>query len=364
MNDLFVRIAEVLERGDRLDFEGGLALYQSDDLLRLGQLAERVTLSRHRRNVYYSINRHINYTNICTMQCDFCGFSRRPGHEEGYVMSVDEVVSQAEEACRAGASEIHIVGGVHPDLPFEYYREMIERIGTTCPGLHIKAFTAVEIIDLAHKCGQSVEKTLTILMYLGLGSLPGGGAEILCDKYFKSVCSRKPGPALWLEVHATAHRLGLMTNATMLYGYRETLADRVNHLLKLRALQDHSLKHYRGRFQCFVPLPFLPPGGSGNDHKTNALNDLRNIAVARLMLDNFDHIKAFWPMLGVKLAQVALCFGANDLDGTVQQYHIVEKSSSADNVTESLSAEGLQALIGEADRIPVRRNGRYQSLQE
>jgi len=251
--------AQILDSGARLDFDCAMALYESADLWHLGRLAENYTLSRQGRQVYYSINRHINYTNVCRFQCRFCGFSRRPDQAGAYVMTVDEVVSQARTACGGGACEVHIVGGVHPDLSFEYYKDILAGIRQACPNLHIKAFTAVEIINIAEKRGASLEDTLKELMTAGLGAMPGGGAEILDERYFQRVCPNKPGPRQWLAVHATAHRLGLMTNATMLYGYQETTADRIRHLLRLRSLQDESLQQGKGKFLCFVPLPYIPP---------------------------------------------------------------------------------------------------------
>lgn len=363
-----LKAPEKAQRGDRLNFEDGLALYNCRDIWRLGRLAEQITFDRVGRNVYYSINRHINYTNICRINCRFCGFSRRPGQADGYVLSVEEVAEQARQAHQQGATEVHIVGGVHPELPFNYYRLIVEEIRRACPKLHIKAFTAVEIIDMAQKADLSMDEILMQLQEAGLGSLPGGGAEILSEEYFRRACPDKPGPEKWLAVHAAAHRRGLMTNATMLYGYIESPAERIEHLIKLRKLQDESLRNGKGRFQCFVPLPFIrphekpgePSPATPDDDSTDVLTDLKTIAISRLMLDNIDHVKAFWPMLGVKLAQIALCFGANDLDGTVQQYRIVEKNR--DNTTNSLSAEQIRALISETGRTPVRRDAFYRPI--
>ena len=364
----YLKAIDKAQRGIRLDFEDGLALYHSNDIWLLGRLVERVTFDRVGRNVYYSINRHINYTNICRINCRFCGFSRQPGQAGGYLMSAEDVTEQAQQSHQQEATEVHIVGGVHPELPFDYYREVIEKIHQSCPKLHIKALTAVEIIDIAQKADLSVREILAQLKEVGLGSLPGGGAEILREEYFRRACPDKPGPEAWLQVHATAHQLGLMTNATMLYGYIESHADRVAHLIRLRNLQDESIKSGKGRFQCFVPLPFIRPlekqsetsSELPDEDGTNVLTDLKTIGISRLMLDNIDHVKAFWPMLGEKLAQIALDFGANDLDGTVQQYRIVEKNR--DNPTDSLSVEQIRALISETGRIPVRRDAFYRPI--
>ena len=354
-HDILLATAQKLQAGQGLGLADGLALYQTADLWRLGDLAERITLSRHGPRVYYSINRHINYTNVCSVQCGFCQFSCPADHQNAYTMTPLQVIEAVAEAHEHGATEVHIVGGINPDLPFDYYLEIVETIHDRWPDLHIKAFTAIEIISLADKCGKSVEQVLSQLIAAGLASLPGGGAEILDEDYFHRVCPSKPHPDQWLAVHRTAHRLGLMTNCTMLYGHIETLPQRLHHLLKLRKLQDESLAAGAGHFQCFVPLPYTTSGGSG---APNALEDLRTIAISRLLLDNIDHVKAFWPMLGTGLAQVALCFGADDLDGTVQQYSIV--SGPGASHPQSLPIDQLRQLISDTGRTPTQRlAGRY-----
>ena len=356
--DYLYLIQEKIEAGARLSPADGLALYEGADLWRLGALAERITLKRAGKNVYYSANRHINYTNICRMHCGFCHFSRRAGEKHAYAMTPDEVLAAVGQAHEHGASEVHIVGGINDDLPFDYYLEIVERTHLKWPDMHIKAFTAVEIISMARGSGKTVEQVLSLLIAAGLGSLPGGGAEILDDEYFRHVCPAKPRPDEWLAVHAAAHRLGLMSTCTMLYGHVETLEQRIGHLLKLRELQDESLAAGGGHFQCFIPLPYTAYDAEGQAAAPNALDDLRTIAVSRLMLDNIEHVKAFWPMLSVNLAQVGLCFGADDLDGTVHQYQIVSQGDQGDST--GLSLDCLIRLITEADRTPVRReSGRY-----
>ena len=367
INEFLSNLADKLQSGGRLNFEDGLALYSCDDIFGLGKLAEQITLNRYGPEVYYSINRHINYSNICEIGCSFCRFSRRPGDTDGYIMSVDEVVDQAREAAQQDATEVHIVGSVNPQLSFDYFVDLISGIHTQCPDLHIKAFTAVEIITMAQKANLTVEQVLCRLQQNGLGSLPGGGAEILSDDYFAQVCPDKPRPGQWLSVHKTAHRLELMTNATMLYGFSETPADRIRHLLTLRDLQDESLKLHKGCFQCFVPLPYTT-GITQTEQKDNddskkgphVLSDLKTIAISRLILDNVDNIKAFWPMLGLNLAQIALCFGANDLDGTVGHYHIVEHDTG--DRCEGLSPEQIKSLISETGRKPVQRDSFYRPI--
>ena len=365
---LFHRIEEKLARSERLDFDDGLALYESDDLFSIGRLAEQQTLARRGRNVYYSLNRHINYTNICKFNCKFCGFKRWHGEEGEYTHDIAAVVAMARQAYQQGATEIHIVGGIHPDLGFDYFLQMLSSIRQVCPDLHIKAFTAVEILDLVKKSKHSIEDTLTQLIDAGLDALPGGGAEILDDDYFNQVCRSKTKPDIWSDIHRAAHRLGLMTNCTMLYGFIETIEQRVRHLLRLRDLQDVALIEGRGHFQCFIPLPYLKPEfisrpspeHAAGSHQIDAIEDLKTIAVSRLLLDNVAHHKAFWPMQGVNLSQIALAFGANDLDGTVRKYNIVDKTY--DNQAESLPVEKIRALIIEADRTPIQRDGHYHPI--
>lgn len=387
-------IREKIAKGQRLELAEGLSLYE-EDLLSVGTLAEEITDQRVGRKVYYSINRHIHYTNVCRFRCGFCGFSRGATEDGAYTMSVSEVATLAAKAQRDGATEIHIVGGVNEELEFDYYLSMLKAIRGACPALHIKAFTAVEIVDLAAKAGQSIEQTLEQLMAVGLDSLPGGGAEIFSDAYFEKACPQKPKPTEWLQVHRTAHRLGLMTNATMLFGYIESREDRIQHLLQLRALQDESLAAGQGRFQCFVPLPYIKnpkseirnskqmqmteiqnekteearPGHSGTT-EIDVVDELKTVAISRLLLDNIDHIKSFWPMLGVQVAQIALCFGADDLDGTVQEYRIVAKEANAHDageqrvepVNEYLSVKQIRRMIEETDREAVQRDGFYKIL--
>ena len=363
--DPLAAVERKLAAGQRLDLNDGLALYRCRDPFRIGQLAQQAAFSRVGRRVYYAVNRHINYSNICRLSCAFCTFRRTAEQPDAFTLSPDQIARIAHDALQDGATEVHIVGGVHPDLPFEYYRDVISHIRLACPGLHIKAFTAVEIIDLAHKADLSIEETLASLMEVGLGSLPGGGAEILCDQYFTELCPSKPGPRQWLDVHAVAHRLGPNSNATMLFGYGETLQQRLGHLLRLRELQDQSLAPGQaGHFDCFVPLPYVPPRKELQDKDlrqpvSSATDQLKTIAISRLLLDNFKHIKAFWPMLGIKTAQIALTFGADDLEGTVQDYRVVEKNDP--NLPSALSKERIVQIISETGRIPTQRDGFYRA---
>lgn len=347
-----------------MTIQDALTLYQSNDLLQLGQRAHHRQLTHQGKNVYYCVNRHINYTNGCRMKCHFCGFSRDPDHPDSYIMPPETVADQAEKAWQNGASEVHIVGGINPGLPYDYYLNMLQKTRLKCPKLYIKAFTAAEIVDLSDKSGQSIKNTLENLQEAGLNGLPGGGAEILSDDFFERFCPNKARPNQWLNVHATAHALGMMTNATMLYGYQETPAERIEHLFTLRKLQDCSLQKGRGAFQSFVPLPYIPPtdtAGKTSPKKIDAISELKTIAISRLVLDNIPHIKAFWPMLGEKLAQIALCFGANDLDGTVQTYKIVDKKT--DNPNDVLTEQQIREMILETNLTPVKRDALYHSLE-
>ncbi len=364
------QIEQKLEQGQRLTFEDGMTLYQSHDIFRIGKMAEKKALETCGNQVFYSLNRHINYTNICKFNCKFCGFKRWHGEDGAYTHDVDAVVDFARQAMKDGATEVHIVGGIHPGLDFDYYVDMLKGIRDLSPDIHIKAFTAVEILDLVKKSKLSIEDTLLALMDAGLGALPGGGAEILDDDYFNQVCRSKSKPDIWTDIHTTAHRIGLHTNCTMLYGFVETVEQRVKHLLRLRDIQDQALEHGKANFQCFIPLPYLKPAWisrESSEHEESSdlidgLEDLRTIAISRLLLDNVDNHKAFWPMQGVNLSQVALTFGSNDLDGTVRYYTIVDKTY--DNNTNTLPVENIRSMIVETNRIPVQRDGYYRPIQK
>ena len=277
---------------------------------------------------YYNVNRHFNYSNVCALSCKFCDFYRKRGEQGAYEHDLDEARRQADEARKAGATEIHIVGGLHPYLPFDYYTDMLRAIHEVYPQLHIKAFTAVEIVHLARisKRGRDLEAVLSDLKDAGLGSLPGGGAEVFDDRVHDEAFKGKIRSDRWIDVHRTAHRLGLMSNATLLYGHIETLEQRIEHLLMLREAQDEALRmEHAGRFQTVIPLPFCP-GRSALAHLPGptGLEDLKMLAVSRLMLDNFAHVKAFWIMQTLELAELSLRYGVDDVDGTVVWYDITK----------------------------------------
>ena len=353
----FNEIAEKALAGVRITEAEALFLFGHDDLLALGELAQAVNEKRNGRTVFFNVNRHINHTNICVNRCRFCAFFRRAGEPGAYLMTLDEIRSRAEEAYRQGATEVHVVGGLHPDLPFEFYLEMLRTVRDVSHTLHVKAFTAVEIAYLAKLAGGGIPETLERLKEAGLGSLPGGGAEIFAPAVRNQLCPEKLSGAEWLEIMEQVHQAGLKSNATMLYGHLETLADRVDHMRQLRELQDRT-----GGFQVFIPLAFQPEHselkvGSG----TTGVDDLRTLAVSRIYLDNFANIKGYWVMLGEKIAQVSLGFGVNDLDGTVVEERIGHEAGA--DSPQVMSRDAIVSMIRKAGRIPVERDTLYRELR-
>jgi aminodeoxyfutalosine synthase len=354
----FESISRKVHNGQRISQDDALTLFSSNDLLAIGELAALANERRNGKNVYFNVNRHINPTNICVNRCAFCAFSRTVGEDGAYTLALDEICRRAVEAEGEGATEVHMVGGLHPDLPFEFYEEVLQVIRRAAPALHIKAFTAVEIEYFSRISGCTIEQVLQRLKVAGLGSMPGGGAEILVEGVRNKICPEKISGARWLEIIRLAHLSGLKTNATMLYGHVESFSDRVRHMEMLRELQDET-----GGFQAFIPLAFQPENSDLKlDIKgTSGLDDLKTLAVARIFLDNFDHIKAYWIMLGEKIAQVSLAFGVNDLDGTVVEEKIGHDAGAAS--PQSLSKEGIITLIRKAGKDPVERDTLYQPLR-
>jgi aminodeoxyfutalosine synthase len=351
------KIAEKVENGKRLSKSDAMKLMASDDLLSLGQLADKVRRHKTGDHVYFNVNRHINLTNICVSRCKFCAFSRDKDDADAYAMTIDDVMETARSARDLGITEFHIVSGLHPDLPFDYYLEAISRLKEVMPEVHIQAFTAVEIAYFAKIASLSQKEVLMKLKEAGLGSLPGGGAEILNHRVREAVCSKKATADEWLDVMRAAHKLGLKSNATMLFGHVETVEERVDHLLTLRKLQDET-----GGFQSFIPLPFHPWNTELTEfEKPSAFESLKVLAVSRLVLDNFSYIKAFWIMLGIKVAQLSLLFGVNDLDGTVVEEKITHAAGA--ETDQSISREELLKLIYEAGRTPVERDTLYNIIR-
>ena len=318
---LLIPIAEKVWAGERLSLDEGVALYNSNDLLVLGYLAHHVRVKLHGMRTYFNVNRHINPTNVCVASCKLCAFGRKPDADGAYTMALDQAYRTAGENWSEAVTEFHIVGGLHPDLSFDYYLDLLRGLKQRFPHVHLKGFTAVEIGYFSHVTHLTLREVLERMKAAGLDSLPGGGAEIFAPAVRRVICDHKIGAHTWLKVHRLAHELGMHTNATMLYGHIESAEDRVDHLLQLRMLQDET-----HGFQTFIPLAFHPANtelGKLVEHdETSGFMDLKNVAVARLLLDNFPHIKAYWIMMSPRVAQVALRFGADDLDGTVVEEKI------------------------------------------
>ena len=351
-------IATRLDNGERLGPEDGMTLLDSPDLLGIGRLANRDRRRRHGDRAFYIQNQHLNYTNVCRNQCRFCAFGRDSERREGaFTMTVLDVRERLLERSDESIREIHIVGGVNPSLPFQYYLDMIRTARFVRPKATIKAFTAVEIDHMAECSGLGLEGVIRALKEAGLGMVPGGGAEVLCERVWRELYPRKIGGDRWLDVTEALHREGIVTNATLLYGHIETAEERVAHLLRLRDLQDRT-----GGFSAFIPLAFHP----GNTELAElpgptAVDDLKMVAVARLLLDNFDHIKAYWVMLGERLAQVALSFGADDLDGTIVEEKITHMAGATS--PSGLARDRMRELIRSAGFVPVERDSFYRSVE-
>jgi aminodeoxyfutalosine synthase len=349
-------VADKVLAGERLDAGDGLVLYESHDLLAVGWLANHVREKRHGDICYYNINRHINPTNVCVAHCRLCAFGRSPNAPGAYTFALEEIWQRAGEGVVEGATEFHIVGGLHPDLPYDYYLDLIRGLKQRFPHVHLKAFTMVEVGYYARIAKLSIRDTLLKMKEAGVDSLPGGGAEIFNPRVRKVICDHKVSGKMWLDIARTAHEIGLRSNATMLYGHIETPEERVEHLLLLRELQDHT----RG-FVAFIPLAFHPDNTAlSHLPKTTGFDDLKTIAVSRLLLDNFDHIKAYWIMLTPRIAQIALRFGANDMDGTVVEEKIYHDAGAT--TPQGLSRAELERLIRAAGRTPVERDTLYRPV--
>lgn len=346
-------IAEKVEAKERLSFEDGLILDATPDLLALGSMANVVRERLNADKTYYITNRHINHTNVCVNSCRFCAFSKKEDEAGAYAMELETVLSEAHKYDGQKFSEFHIVGGLHPSLPYSYYVDMIARLSDEFPHVHLQAYTAVEIAYFSKISGMTIRQVLVDLKEAGLGSLPGGGAEIFADRVRKKICPEKIDADTWLKTHKTAHKVGLNTNATMLYGHIESGEDRVDHLIQLREAQDQT-----GGFLTFIPLAFHPENTKYEDRpRTSGMMDLRMISMSRLLLDNFPHVKAFWIMIGEKLAQISLSFGADDLDGTVVEEKITHAAGA--KTDQGMARERLEGLIMEAGRTPVERDTVY-----
>jgi aminodeoxyfutalosine synthase len=336
--------------GHRLTREEGIRLYHSTDLLTIGYLGNYVREKLHGKNAYFNVNRHIEPTNVCVLKCGLCAFGKNIRSSQAYTFSLQEIFDRAKEGAEQGATEFHIVGGLHPDLSFQYYLDMLRGLKERMPHIHLKAFTAVEIQWFADLENISIEKVLQQLRDAGLDSMPGGGAEIFADRVRDIICKGKISGQQWLDIVRVAHRMGLHSNATMLYGHVETFEERVDHILSLRG------------FMTFIPLAFHP-ANTPLDYlpETTGFDDLKNIAISRLLLDNFPHIKSYWIMVGARIAQMSLCFGADDIDGTVVEERITHAAGA--QTPQAISRDELVRLIREAGCIPVERDTLYEKLQ-
>jgi aminodeoxyfutalosine synthase len=357
-------IAAKVERGERLTRDDALALFRSPDLLTLGRLADLANRRRNGDRVFFAANQHLNPTNVCVLRntCVFCSFARLPHEDGAYTRTLDEVFAEAEAARTNATREFHIVGGLHPKLRLAYYLDLFRGLRARHPGVHIKALTAVEIAHLARLERMSVRDVLVAMKEAGVTSLPGGGAEVFSPAARATIAARKLSGEEWLAVHREAHRLGIPSNCTMLYGHVETLEDRVDHLLALRALQDET-----GGFLTYVPLAYHPDhnelgealGRTGT--ATTGVDDLKNIAVGRLVLDNIPHVKTHWPMVTPFLSQVALAFGCDDLEGTVVFERVYHEAGAATPMW--LSYDEIVALIRGAGKEPVERDSLYRPVR-
>ena len=353
LKDIYAKVLD----GSRLSREDGRDLYNTRDLIGLGHIANHVRQKRHGRKVYYVYNQHLNYTNICKNQCRFCAFAKEPGQQGAYALSMKEIERDLRAREHEPVKELHIVGGLNENLDFEYFTDLLQTVKRVRPRAAIKAFTSVEIDYLSGLSGLSLKETVERLRQAGLDMMPGGGAEVLNSRIHDALFPKKIDHSRWLEITKTVHQAGIHTNATMLYGHIETIEERVDHLIALRTLQDET----KG-FSAFIPLAFhsentelshLPP--------TAAVDDLKNIAVARLMLDNVDHIKAYWVMIGEKLAQVALHFGADDLDGTIMEEKITHTAGATS--AKGLRPDQMRKMIEESGFEPVERDSFYRPVQ-
>ena len=350
-------IREKVEAGRRLSFDDGLALEASTDLFALGEMANLVRERYNGNFGYYNVNTHINPTNVCVYKCDFCAFRADLDEARAYTMGEDQIKERAKQAHDRGATELHIVGGLHHKLPFQYYVDVVRWVKEAAPEIHVKAYTGVEIEWFKKIERTSTREVLQRLIDAGLGSLPGGGAEIFHPEVRDEICGAKATTEQWFDAHRTAHQLGLHSNATMLYGHVEKAKHRIDHLIRLRELQDET-----GGFQTFIPLAFHPDNSRMDEiPKPSGVMDLKTMAISRLMLDNFPHIKAYWVMLGIKTAQVALSFGADDIDGTVVHETIYHEAGA--ETPQEVSVAEIRRLITEAGRVPVERDTLYHRVE-
>ncbi len=352
-------IAETVERGDRISPQDALILYQKAGLPLLGLLATNVRSRLHGKNVYYNRNFHIEPTNICIYNCAFCSYHKKVNDPEAWDHPVADMMEIVKRFDGQPVTEVHIVGGVHPQHDLFYYIDLIKRIKEERPLLHVKAFSAVEIDYMIKKAGLSLTDGISLMKEAGLGSIPGGGAEIFDEPIRSVICAEKSSSAKWLEIHRTAHELGIPSNATMLYGHIEDYSHRVDHLNRLRELQDIT-----GGFNAFIPLKYKSANNSMSSlGEVSIVEDLRNYSISRIFLDNIPHIKAYWPMAGREVAQVSLWFGADDLDGTIEDTTRIYSMAGAEEKNPSMTVDEIDKLILQAGFIPVERDSLYRPVR-
>jgi aminodeoxyfutalosine synthase len=352
-------IAQKVYQGERITPEEGLILFEKGSLGFVGALANHIREKKHGNKTYFNRNFHIEPTNVCVFSCKFCSYSRLYAHrEEGWELSIDEMLNIVKQYDNQPVTEVHIVGGVHPKMNLDYFIELLSKIKTHRPDLHIKAFTAVELDYMFRKAKVTVEEGMKILKDAGLESLPGGGAEIFHPEVREQICADKVSGEGWLHIHKVAHQLGMHSNATMLYGHVEKYEHRIDHMEKLRSLQDET-----GGFNTFIPLKFR---NANNDMQhipeLSVIEDMRMYAIARIYMDNFPHLKAYWPMLGRKNAQLTLSFGVNDIDGTIDDSTKIYSMAGSEEQTPTMSTEELVQLIVQARRLPVERDTLYKEI--
>ncbi len=347
-----------VKNNERLSFEDGIVLYNSNELLTIGKMADMVRKRKNGRRTYFAMNQHINPTNVCRNSCLFCAYYRKDGEEGAYRMSLDTIRKKVRARIEEGIKEIHIVGGLDDKLPYEYYLDVLRAVREIRPDVNIKAYTAVEIAYLSERSGKTWDLVLDDLIAVGLQAMPGGGAEIFSERVKRKLFMDKLSSQDWIKIHHIAHKKGIRTNATMLYGHIETLEERVEHLVLLREAQDVS-----GGFLTFIPLAFHPENTKMHKlPRATGFDDLKNIAISRLLLDNFDHIKAYWVMMGTKTAQIALAFGADDIDGSVVEERIYHMAGS--DSAQMMTKSQMRALISECGLQPVERDALYNEVKE
>ncbi|HEY4784459.1 MAG TPA: aminofutalosine synthase MqnE [Bacteroidales bacterium] len=352
-------IALKVTAGERISPEEGLSLYETADLGLLGMLANAVREKINGNDAYFNKNFHIEPTNICIYRCRFCSYSRKFNEDGAWESSLDEITAIAESYKGKDVTEIHIVGGVHPQRDLAYYAEMVQRVRQVLPDIHIKAFSAVEIEYMFKKSGVTMEQGFETLRKAGLNSIPGGGAEIFDETLRSQICPDKVNSEGWLNIHRAAHEQGIQSNATMLYGHVETYAHRIDHLNRLRQLQDQT----QG-FNCFIPLKYRKANNPMSEiGEVTLIEDLKNYAVSRIFLDNFPHIKGYWPMIGKEMAQLALSFGVDDIDGTIDDTTRIYSMAGVEDQKPSLTTDELVTLIRQAKRQPVERDSWYKKVK-